>query len=138
MNLREMRKSKIEEKFIYMLTKYNLQTICPDQDYLNVLCRDRVIYLNESWDKMSQFGTAMDEDEISIIHYNMFRKPWHYKDANYSSLFWKWAKKTEFFDASVVSDSVQPHGLQPTRLLHPWDFPGKSTLCCCCCCCCCC
>ena len=27
----------------------------------------------------------------------------------------------------VVSDSVRPHGLQPTRLLHPWDFPGKST-----------
>ena len=21
----------------------------------------------------------------------------------------------------------QPHGLQPTRLLHPWDFPGEST-----------
>ena len=21
----------------------------------------------------------------------------------------------------------RPHGLQPTRLLHPWDFPGKST-----------
>ena len=20
-----------------------------------------------------------------------------------------------------------PHGLQPTRLLGPWDFPGKST-----------
>ena len=28
---------------------------------------------------------------------------------------------------SVVSDPQQPHGLQPTRLLHPWDFPGKST-----------
>ena len=27
----------------------------------------------------------------------------------------------------VMSDSVQPHGLQPTRLLRPWDFPGKST-----------
>ena len=27
---------------------------------------------------------------------------------------------------SVVSNSLQPHGLQPTRLLHPWDFPGKS------------
>ena len=22
---------------------------------------------------------------------------------------------------------VRPHGLQPTRLLRPWDFPGKST-----------
>ena len=28
---------------------------------------------------------------------------------------------------SVVSDSLQPHGPQPTRLLCPWDFPGKST-----------
>ena len=28
---------------------------------------------------------------------------------------------------SVVSDSLQPHGLQPTRLLHLWDFLGKST-----------
>ena len=28
---------------------------------------------------------------------------------------------------SVVSNSSQPHGLYPTRLLCPWDFPGKST-----------
>ena len=33
---------------------------------------------------------------------------------------WKWSR-------SVVSDSLQPHGLQPTKLLRPWDFPGKST-----------
>ena len=26
-----------------------------------------------------------------------------------------------------MSDSSRPHGLQPTRLLHPWDFPGKSS-----------
>ena len=26
-----------------------------------------------------------------------------------------------------MSDSSQPHGLQITGLLHPWDFPGKST-----------
>ena len=26
-----------------------------------------------------------------------------------------------------MSDSWRPHGLQPTSLLHPWDFPGKST-----------
>ena len=33
---------------------------------------------------------------------------------------WKWRR-------SVVSDSSRPHGLQPTRLLRPWDFLGKST-----------
>ena len=26
-----------------------------------------------------------------------------------------------------MSDSLQSHGLWPTRLLSPWDFPGKST-----------
>jgi len=28
---------------------------------------------------------------------------------------------------SVVSDSVRPHRRQPTRLLCPWDSPGKNT-----------
>ena len=28
---------------------------------------------------------------------------------------------------SVVSDFSRPHGLQPTRLLRQWDFPGKGT-----------
>ena len=43
-----------------------------------------------------------------------FPSPMHESDK------WKWRR-------SVVSDSVRPHGLQPIRLLHPWDFPGKST-----------
>ena len=33
---------------------------------------------------------------------------------------WKWSHW-------VVSNSQRPHGLQPTRLLYPWNFPGKST-----------
>ena len=37
---------------------------------------------------------------------------------------WKWKWK---WSRSVVSDFQRPHGLQPTRLLNPWDFPGKST-----------
>ena len=28
---------------------------------------------------------------------------------------------------SLVSNSLWPHGLHPTRLLCPWDFPGKNT-----------
>ena len=33
---------------------------------------------------------------------------------------WKWSR-------SVVSNPQWPRGLQPSRLLHPWDFPGRST-----------
>ena len=28
---------------------------------------------------------------------------------------------------SVISDSSQPHGLEPSSLLCPWNFPGKNT-----------
>ena len=31
------------------------------------------------------------------------------------------------FGCSVVSNSLWPHGLQPARLLHPWNYPGKNT-----------
>ena len=33
---------------------------------------------------------------------------------------WKWSHP-------AMSDSSRLHGLQPTRCLHPWDFPGRST-----------
>ena len=33
---------------------------------------------------------------------------------------WKWSR-------SVLSNSSRPHGLQLTRLLCLWDFPGKNT-----------
>ena len=36
-------------------------------------------------------------------------------------------KESESESRSVVSDSLQHHGLQPTRFFHPWDFPGEST-----------
>ena len=39
---------------------------------------------------------------------------------------WKWKSETEV-SQSCPTLSDPPHGLQPTRLLHPWDFPGKST-----------
>ena len=38
----------------------------------------------------------------------------------HESEMWKWSR-------SVVSDPQWPHGLQPSRLLCPWDFLGKST-----------
>ena len=37
---------------------------------------------------------------------------------------WKWKVKAKLL--SPV-DPQRPHGLQPTRLLHPLDFPGKTT-----------
>ena len=38
---------------------------------------------------------------------------------------WKWKKWK--WSHSAMSNPQRPHGLQPSRLLHPWDFPGRST-----------
>ena len=38
----------------------------------------------------------------------------------HGSEMWKWSR-------SVLSNFSWPHGLQPTRLLCPWDSPSKST-----------
>ena len=37
---------------------------------------------------------------------------------------WKWKVKVKSLSRVRV---LLTHGLQPTRLLRPWDFPGKST-----------
>ena len=39
---------------------------------------------------------------------------------NTGEIKWKWT-------LSVMSDPLQPHGLYPTTLLRPWDFPSKRT-----------
>ena len=35
--------------------------------------------------------------------------------------------KSECVSGSVMSKSLWPHGLQPTRILCPWNSPGKNT-----------
>ena len=36
-------------------------------------------------------------------------------------------QKVRSVSCSVVFNSLQTHGLQPARLLCPWDFPGRNT-----------
>ena len=36
-------------------------------------------------------------------------------------------KESESVSHSVVSDSLRPHGLWPSRLFCPWNSPGKNT-----------
>ena len=51
------------------------------------------------------------------------QEPWSglpFPSPMHESEKWKWSR-------SVMSDSQRPHGLQPTRLLCPWDSPGRSS-----------
>ncbi len=94
-NAVRFREEKIEKKIMHLLERYNFPTVAPDQDYLNYLCRGKVHYFSHGWNKQAGEGDLPDE-EIHLIHFNMFNKPWHYDNVKYEERFWKIANKTPF------------------------------------------
>lgn len=98
MNLDKFRDENIETKFVHLLSTYNFDTIAPDQDYLNYLCKGKVKYIHKGWDKMPMKDDNFSDEDLHLIHYNMFQKPWHYSDVLYEDYFWQYAKKSQFYD----------------------------------------
>jgi len=95
MNLTKFREMQFYEKFHAMLRSYNF-TIAPDQDVLNLLCKDKVYYYGAEWNQMPIGGAHMGQPKL--IHYNLTMKPWHYDGILYEEYFWDYAGKTVFFD----------------------------------------
>jgi lipopolysaccharide biosynthesis glycosyltransferase len=95
MNLHELRKFNLKEKFIYLLENIKF-SVAQDQDYLNRLCKGRVKIIDSAWNVMP-INPNKNGNEINIIHYNLDYKPWHFEDVPYGNYFWKYASKTEYY-----------------------------------------
>ncbi len=96
-NCKEFRENKILEKFIELLGVYTF-VVTQDEDYLNVLCRNKVLWLPQQWN-MEVFGEIpYEESTFRVLHYIMVSKPWHYEDCRYGEYFWKYAKETFVHD----------------------------------------
>ena len=50
-----------------------------------------------------------------------------YQSIDSFSRCWTFITNHAVLCCSVVSESLQPHGLQPARLLCPWNSPGKNS-----------
>ena len=95
MNLAEMRRIEIEKQFAEMLSK-RIYRVAQDQDYLNMLCHDRIHYLPLKWNKTPMPDS--DRDRIpKIAHYKINFKPWKYDNVPYGDLFWQYAKQTPLY-----------------------------------------
>ena len=97
MNLKELRERKLDQHFLELLNTYHFDSIAPDQDYLNALCRDKIYYLDEKWDAMPNESKPPLEN-TAIIHYNLFSKPWCYDGIQYGDEFWKYAEDSGYMD----------------------------------------
>lgn len=96
MNLKKFREEKVYDQFINLMSKVKF-IIAPDQDYLNVICRKKVLYLDETWNKAPLPHVKKDE-KIKLIHFKLTAKPWHYDDILYGEYFWQYASKSPFYD----------------------------------------
>lgn len=97
MNLKKLREEGLQAHFLSLLNRFHFDSIAPDQDYLNAMCRGRIHYLPPSWDAMPNEAKPPMEHP-SLVHFNLFSKPWCYDFIQYEELFWHHAKESGFFE----------------------------------------
>lgn len=98
-NLKEFKNQKIFDKFLKLNDDYYFE-VAQDQDLLNVLCKDKVHFLDLGWNKMP----IKDENyqKLNIIHFNHGFKPWFFDGVLYEEYFWEYAKKSVFYDQIII------------------------------------
>ena len=93
MDLRKMRKMKYLSTMIEMMRKYDADLVAPDQDYLNVILRGKILFLDPVWNAEPVKDLPRN---VKLVHFNLFNKPWHYKGVPCERIFWTAAKGTGF------------------------------------------
>ncbi len=96
LNCKQFRNNDLLKKFGDLLSVYNF-AVTQDEDYLNLMCKDRVLHLDRKWNTEILPQFEIDPTKVAIFHYIMVSKPWHYPDCRFGEYFWKYAEKTEFY-----------------------------------------
>ena len=94
MDLRKMRKCKYLSSMVEMIQKYDADLVAPDQDYLNVILRGKIGHFGSEWNAEP---TAEFDENVKLVHFNLFNKPWHYKNVPGEKIFWNAARGTGFY-----------------------------------------
>lgn len=116
LNLSEIRKKYSSSDLIRVAT--NRQWTYLDQDVLNHLFNDKVVYLNQCWNTMMDWReqnssrmailkkapfTLYNEylearKSPKIVHYAGYQKPWNVPTCDFAEYFWKYARQTVFYE----------------------------------------
>ena len=93
MDLKKMRKIKYLSTMIDLIREYDADLVAPDQDYLNVILKGQILHLDPKWNAEP---TKDLPKNTKLVHFNLFNKPWHYKNVPCERIFWNAAKGTGF------------------------------------------
>lgn len=96
-NCEQFRKKHMLKQFIDLLNTYTF-VVAQDQDYLNLLCKDNVLWLDPRWNVQMIGSIPFEEEASKLVHYNLTPKPWNNKDCRMGNYFWEYAKQTEKYE----------------------------------------
>ena len=96
-NCEQFRLHFVLDKFVDYLHYYNF-VVTQDEDYLNLICKDHVYWIDQRWNTEVFGEIAYPIEQANMIHYIMTSKPWHYEDCRFGDIFWHYAKQTEVYD----------------------------------------
>ena len=127
-----------EKCFAYIKTARPEKLRCPDQDVLNVVCRDRVLWLDGAWNYFwtlamrpgihQSFVERMGES-FYVLHFVSELKPWSHPELPLSRYFWKYAKNSVFFERIIETmgkTAVEELKAQNARLQYDLDCVHNS------------
>ena len=106
-------KQHIKSKCLELI-KQNKSYVCPDQDVLNLTCAETVKILpddqwNFQWHVGMNSGYNSRYTGQKLIHYTSGNKAWNCPDYDLSKHFWRYARRTTFYEEILFSNvfSVQ-------------------------------
>ena len=115
-NCKLFREECVLDQFINLLNVYECK-VTQDEDYLNIICFNRVKWIDNSWnvESFEDLKVLYDEKDVNMVHYLMWGKPWKC-DSQFSHLFWKYAENTAFYDELLeVRQSVTEESLKKDK-----------------------
>ncbi len=96
-NTKLFREECVLDQFCDIVSLYECK-VTQDEDYLNIICKDRIKWVGDNWNTEIYGDIKYDEKDINMIHYIMWHKPWHFSGVEYEDYFWKYAKMTPFYN----------------------------------------
>ncbi len=121
-NSYQFRQNEVEKLFVELLNTYSF-VVAQDQDYLNIICQNKVLWIDSKWNVQMSEHEVRPKDKIGLIHYNLVQKPWHYRNERYSDYFWEYAEQSidcaaikEILD-NFTEDDYRKDGLSGEHLL---------------------
>lgn len=129
MDLAQWRSLHAAQRFVELMNRYHVRSVCSDQDYINAMFEGRIEVLDPHWDVMTAGGLT-PPDVRWLIHYNLIGKPWFYPGAVMADVFWKYAQDSPFLprieqvrDEAASRNMPELDRKKKTKLIgHARDF----------------